>query len=62
MPFDVVKQQPHSSYGVFYVPVDMDVAVGAGNLDLRLRNVLPYDIRIEAQATEGVLTVRVYRV
>ena len=62
MPFDVVKQQPHSSYGVFYVPVDMDAAVGAGNLDLRLRNVLPYDIRIEAQATEGVLTVRVYRV
>lgn len=61
MPFEIVKQQPHSSYGIFYAPLDLDAAVGAGNLDLRLKNVLPFDVRIEAQATEGVLTVRIYR-
>ena len=62
MPFEIVKQQPHSSYGIFYAPIDLDAAVGAGNLDLRLKNVLPYDVRIKAQATDGVLTVRIYRV
>ena len=35
--------------------------VGKGNIDLRLQNVLPYDIRFALQAVGGVLTVRVYR-
>ena len=41
--------------------MDMDAAVGAGNLDLRLQNTLPYDVRFALQAVGGVLTVRVYR-
>ena len=61
MPFEIVRQQPHSSYGVFYAPVDLDAAVGAGNLDLRLRNVLPYAVRISARAEGGVVTVAIRR-
>ena len=61
IPIEVIKQQVHSAYGISYVPLDMDAAVGAGNIDLRLRNTLPYDIRFALQAVGGVLTVRVYR-
>ncbi len=61
IPIEVIKQQVHSSYGISYVPLDMDAAVGNGNIDLRLRNTLPYDIRLALQAEGGVLTVRVYR-
>lgn len=55
------KTQVHSSYGISYVPLDMDAAVGKGNIDLRLQNTLPYDVRFALQAVGGVLTVRVYR-
>ena len=41
--------------------LDMDAAVGKGNIDLRLRNTLPYDVRLALQIAGGVLTVRVYR-
>ena len=61
IPIEVIKQQVHSAYGISYVPLDMDAAVGAGNIDLRLRNTLPYDVRFALQAVGGVLTVRVYR-
>ena len=61
IPIEVIKQQVHSSYGISYVPLDMDAAVGNGNIDLRLRNSLPYDVRFALQAEGGVLTVRVYR-
>lgn len=61
IPIDVIKQQVHSAYGISYAPLDMDAAVGAGNIDLRLRNALPYDVRFALQAVGGVLTVRVYR-
>ncbi len=61
IPIDIVKQQVHSSYGISYAPLDMDAAVGTGNIDLRLRNALPYDIRFSLQAEGGVVTVRVYR-
>lgn len=61
IPISVIKTQVHSSYGISYVPLDMDAAVGKGNIDLRLQNVLPYDIRFALQAVGGVLTVRVYR-
>ncbi|MBR4040150.1 MAG: VanW family protein [Clostridia bacterium] len=61
IPIEVIKQQVHSSYGIEYAPLDFDAAVGNGNIDLRLRNVLPYDVRLVLQAQEGVLTVLVYR-
>lgn len=61
IPIEVIKQQVHSSYGIEYVPLDFDAAVGNGNIDLRLRNTLPYDVRLALQAENGVLTVRVYR-
>ena len=61
IPVEIVKQQVHSSYGIFYAPLDMDAAVGAGNLDLRLKNVLPYPIEMKLETKDGVLTVRMYR-
>ncbi len=61
IPIGVIKQQVHSVYGISYAPLDMDSAVGAGNIDLRLENTLPYDVRLALQAVGGVLTVRVYR-
>ena len=61
IPIEVVKWQVHSSYGISYAPLDFDAAVGNGNLDFRLNNTLPYDVRFALQAEGGVLTVRVYR-
>ena len=61
IPMEVIKQQVHSSYGISYAPLDMDSAVGNGNIDLRLRNTLPYDLRFALQITGGVITVRIYR-
>ncbi len=61
VPIEVTKWQVHSSYGIEYAPLNFDAAVGAGNIDLRLRNTLPYDVRMSLQAVGGVLTVRLYR-
>ncbi|MBP3655696.1 MAG: VanW family protein [Clostridia bacterium] len=61
IPIETIKWQVHSSYGISYAPLYFDAAVGNGNIDLRLRNALPYDVRLALQAVGGVLTVRVYR-
>ncbi len=61
IPIEVLLHYVHSSYGISYAPLDFDAAVSDGNLDLRLRNALPYDVRFALQAVGGVLTVRVYR-
>lgn len=61
IPIDVPLHYVHSSYGISYAPLDFDAAVGAGNIDLRLQNTLPYDVRFALEASGGVLTVRVYR-
>ncbi|MBQ8094925.1 MAG: VanW family protein [Clostridia bacterium] len=60
IPIEIVKQSVHSAYGIFYAPLDMDAAVGAGNLDLRLKNVLPYDIELRMDTQDGVMCVRIY--
>ncbi len=61
IPIFVSLHYVHSSYGISYAPLDFDAAVGAGNIDLRLENTLPYDVRFALEASGGVLTVRVYR-
>ena len=61
IPIEIVLQSVHSAYGIFYAPLDMDAAVGSGNLDLRLRNVLPYDIEMRLETRDGVMCVRIYR-
>ena len=61
IPVEIVLQSVHSAYGIFYAPLDMDAAVGSGNLDLRLRNVLPYDIEMRLETQDGVMCVRIYR-
>lgn len=49
----------HQYQGVAYVPQFLDAAVGAH--DFSFLNQMPYAIRIEAAARDGVLTVLVYR-
>lgn len=61
VPIEIIKWQVHSSYGISYAPLNFDAAVGAGNIDFRVRNTLPYDVRMALQAVGGVLTVRLYR-
>lgn len=61
VPIEIIKWQVHSSYGIGYAPLNFDAAVGAGNIDFRVLNVLPYDVRMTLQAVGGVLTVRLYR-
>ncbi|MBR5287305.1 MAG: VanW family protein [Clostridia bacterium] len=61
IPIHVSLHYVHSSYGISYAPLDFDAAVGAGNIDLRLENTLPYDVRFALEADGGVLTVCVYR-
>ena len=61
IPIKIVRSQPHSSVGIDYAPIDFDAAVGNGNIDLRFDNYLAYPIRIDAQMTNGVVTVLIYR-
>ena len=61
IPIFVALHYVHSSYGISYAPLDFDCAVGAGNIDFRIENTLPYDVRFDLQAVGGTLTVRVYR-
>lgn len=49
----------HQYTGVVYVPQFFDAAVGKN--DFSFLNQMPYSIRIEASARQGVLTVLIYR-
>ena len=62
LPIRIVKQQPHSSYGIDYAPVGYDAAVGSGGLDFVFENSLPYDVALVMNVWPGVVTVRMYRV
>lgn len=50
----------HSQGGVSYLPAGFDATVGT-NSDLVFRNVLPYDVRIEFESLDGVMTAFLFR-
>lgn len=50
----------HSQGGVSYLPAGFDATVGT-NSDMVFRNVLPYDVRIEFESRDGVMTAFLFR-
>lgn len=50
----------HSQAGVSYLPAGFDATVGT-NSDMVFRNVLPYDVRIEFEAQDGLMTAFLFR-
>ena len=60
VPAVVEQMNWHSQGGVSYLPAGFDATVGT-NSDLVFRNVLPYDVRIEFEAQDGVMTAFYFR-
>ena len=50
----------HSQGGVSYLPAGFDATVGS-NSDMVFRNILPYDLRIEFESLDGVMTAFLFR-
>lgn len=50
----------HSQGGVSYLPAGFDATVGSQS-DLVFKNILPYDVRIEFEPLDGVMTAFLFR-
>ena len=50
----------HSQAGVSYLPAGFDATVGSKS-DMVFRNVLPYDVRLEFESRDGVMTAFLFR-
>ena len=50
----------HSQGGVSYLPAGFDATV-SDTKDMVFRNVLPYDVRIEFESLDGVMTAFLFR-
>ena len=50
----------HSQGGVSYLPAGFDATV-SDSKDMVFRNVLPYDVRIEFESQDGVMTAFLFR-
>ena len=60
VPAVIVDMNWHSQAGVSYLPAGFDATVGT-NSDMVFRNILPYDVRIEFEAQDGVMTAFMFR-
>ena len=60
VPTVVEEMHWHSQGGVSYLPAGFDATVGT-NSDLVFRNILPYELRIEFESREGVMTAFLFR-
>lgn len=60
VPTFIEEMHWHSQGGVKYVPSGFDATVGS-QWDMQFRNILPYAVRLEFDATEGVMTAFMYR-
>lgn len=60
IPTVIIDMHWHGQGGVRYVPAGFDATVGS-KWDMIFENILPYDLRLEMQAHDGVLTAIVYR-
>ncbi len=54
--FDILEQHPHTRTSS-YVPTGLDAAVSWPNKDIRIRNTLPYPVRLRVTAYRGKLRV-----
>lgn len=60
IPTYIEEMHWHGQGGVQYVPAGFDATVGSRS-DMRFRNILPYALRLEVEAGNGVMTAFVYR-
>lgn len=60
VPAVIVDMNWHSQGGVSYLPSGFDATVGT-NSDMVFRNVLPYDVRLEFESGNGVMTAFLFR-
>ena len=60
VPMVIEEMNWHSQGGVSYLPAGFDATVGT-NSDLVVRNILPYDLRIEFESLDGVMTAFLFR-
>lgn len=54
---EILYRVAHGPSGAVYLPHGVDAACGNTTIDLRFRNDFPFSVRIEAEATEGVLYI-----
>lgn len=55
--FDVVERNQHAEE-VYYIELGKDATVYYGSLDLRLKNTLKHDVKIEVDVTDEKVTVK----
>ncbi|MBR2943431.1 MAG: VanW family protein, partial [Clostridia bacterium] len=60
IPTVIEEMHWHSQGGVSYLPAGFDATVGSQS-DLIFRNILPYDVRIEFENLDGVMTAFFFR-
>ena len=60
VPTVIEEMHWHSQGGVSYLPAGFDATVGTKS-DMVFRNILPYDVRIEFEALNGVMTAFLFR-
>jgi len=60
IPTVIEEMNWHAQGGVSYLPAGFDATVGT-NSDMVFRNILPYDLRIEFEAKDGVMTAFFFR-
>lgn len=61
VPLLVTHRKVHAEVGIYYAPKGFDAAVGGGDINLTMRNTLPYAIRYEYMNSDGVITCCIFR-
>lgn len=61
VPLLVTHRKVHAEVGIYYAIKGFDAAVGGGDINLTMRNTLPYPIRYEFMNSDGVLTCCIFR-
>ena len=61
VPMVIEDMNWHSQGGVSYLPAGFDATV-SDTKDMVFRNILPYDVRIEFESLDGVMTAFMFRV
>lgn len=60
IPAFIEEMHWHGQGGVKYIPAGFDATVGSRS-DMKFRNILPYALRLEFEAKDGVMTAFMYR-
>ena len=60
IPTFIEEMHWHGQGGVKYIPAGFDATVGSRS-DMQFRNILPYALRLEFEAKDGVMTAFMYR-